>query len=46
MHKARECLAAARRTQDEAERAMLMQRYEQWLRLAFYNQRKEIGQGP
>jgi hypothetical protein len=45
MHKAQECLAAARHSQDNAERAMLMQLYEQWLRLASYKQRKEVGQG-
>jgi hypothetical protein len=46
LHKAQDCLAAARRTQDEAERAMLMQLYEQYLRLAHYKQRKEVGQDP
>jgi hypothetical protein len=41
--RADECLAAARATQDENERAMLMRLFEQWLRLADYKQRKEAG---
>jgi hypothetical protein len=41
---AEQCLAAARRTEDETERAMLMRLYEQWPRLAAYKQRKDATQ--
>ena len=46
MRKGEECLAAAGRAQDPAERAMLMQLYEQWLRLAHYKWGKDGRQDP
>jgi len=42
--RAEECLAAAKSTQDENERTMLMLLFEQWLRLADYKRRKEAAQ--
>jgi hypothetical protein len=46
MRKAEECLASAGGAQDPAEPAMLMQLYEQWLRLAHYKRGKASRQGP
>ena len=46
LRKGEECLAAAGRAQDPVERAMLMQLYEQWLRLAHYKWGKDGRQDP